>query len=85
MQCCGSLHFSKDVIVSRLEGYVEELAELGQARTGLDQPVCEVSAGNSQFHASLRGRTICSPRQQSQQACSHICPAWVAHGLLTAA
>ena len=84
MQCFHSLHFSEDVIVSRLEGYVEELTELGQARTGFDQPVCEVSAGSSQFHVSLKGRAMCSPMQHSQQACSHSSPAWAAHGLLTA-
>mmetsp|Transcript_9142 Transcript_9142/g.16003 ORF Transcript_9142/g.16003 Transcript_9142/m.16003 type:complete len:377 (-) Transcript_9142:7-1137(-) len=37
------LHFSQDIVVTTLKGNVKELAQLGQIRTGLHQPICEVA------------------------------------------
>lgn len=38
------LHLSQDIVVARLKGDVEEFTHFGQLGTGLDQPLCEVSA-----------------------------------------
>ena len=38
----GALHLAQDVVRARLEGYVEELAHLGQLGTSPHQALCKV-------------------------------------------